>query len=1179
MKTGHYVTDANEAVASVSYRLSETIAIYPITPSSPMAETADELSSKAAKNIWGSVPQVFQMQSEGGVAGAVHGTIMGGSLTTTYTASQGLLLMIPNMYKIAGELTPFVMHVTARAIATHALSIFGDQSDVMATRQTGFAMLCSNSAQEAQDLAAISHAATLESRVPFMHFFDGFRTSHEINTYEYLSDDTLRQLIEEKSLAAFRNRALTPDAPIQKGTAQNPDVFFQCREASNSHYQKAPGITQAVMDRFAKLTGRQYHLFEYEGAPNAEYVVVAMGSANETLATTAAYLNSERGGKFGVLKVRLYRPFDVDAFLRALPNTVKRMAVLDRTKEPGSVGEPLYLDIVTALAGQGLSIPVAGGRYGLGSKEFTPAMAAAVFEHLALHQLRHGFTIGINDDVTHASIPFDAGFELPKEKTLFEALFFGLGSDGTVGANKNSIKIIGDETGMNAQAYFVYDSRKAGSTTTSHLRFGHDPIRAPYLIAQAPFVAVHNFQFFERFDILKFAAPGAVLLINALYEPAKLWDHLPKLAQERVVEKKLKIFTIDAFAVAKATGMGGRVNTIMQTCFFAISGVLPKEKAIAAIKKSIEKTYMRKGADVVEKNFKAVDTTLEHLHEVFYPNKVTSTDLGVQMSDKAPDFVKRVTAVMLANEGDGLPVSAFPADGVWPSGTTKFEKRNIALQLPQWDEKLCIQCGKCSFVCPHAAIRGKFYDAAELSKAPANFKSVDFNSKDFKGARFTIQVAPEDCTGCNLCSQVCPAVDKTNPKHKALDMVPHEDTIEIEKTRWEFFEKLPEPDRTKLGSEVKATQFKEPLFEFSGACAGCGETPYIRLLTQLFGDRLIIANATGCSSIYGGNLPTNPYTTNKEGRGPAWANSLFEDNAEFGYGLRLSADKKFEIASDLLKNLAPKLGDERVKALLESPQATEADVSAQRARVEDLKKSLRPIEGEAAAQRLRQFADSLVKKSLWIIGGDGWAYDIGFGGLDHVLSQGRKINIMIMDTEVYSNTGGQQSKATPLAAIAKFASQGKTVGKKDIGQMMMAYGNVYVGSVAFGAKDSHALQVLQEAESYPGPSLVIAYSPCIAHGYNLGVGLDHQKLAVDTGYWLLYRNDPRKSPAFKLDCPAPKKPIQEFLDNETRFKQLKVENPARAEQLAKAAQEFVSARYEKYARLAASQAAPETPKA
>ncbi len=1177
MHSSHKVTDANEACASVAYRLSENIAIYPITPSSPMAESCDEWAAKGKKNIWGFAPDIAEMQSEAGVAGAVHGALTTGSLTTTFTASQGLLLMIPNMYKIAGELTPFTMHVTARALATHALSIFGDQSDVMACRQTGFAMLCSNTAQEAHDLAAIAHAASLETRVPFMHFFDGFRTSHEVNTYEELSDKQLQDLIDPLALEQFRNRASTPDSPVLRGTAQNPDVYFQAREAVNAFYSTLPEKLSAVMAKFARITGRPYGLVEYEGHPQATEVVVAMGSACETLAATSIYLNS-KGAKTGVVKVRLFRPFSVEALLMALPQSVKRVAVLDRTKEPGSLGEPLYQDVVTACATHGRAVAICGGRYGLASKEFTPAMAAGVFAALAAGSLNHNFTVGINDDVTHLSIPYDEGFHLPKEPSLFEALFYGLGSDGTVGANKNSIKIIGDETGMNAQAYFVYDSRKAGSMTTSHLRFGKLPIRAPYLISQAPFVAVHNFQFLERLDLLKNAAPGAVVLVNSLYAPEKLWDHLPRMAQRQILEKKLKLYTIDAFAVAKASGMGGRINTIMQTCFFAISGVLPKEQAIAAIKKAIEKTYARKGADVVQKNFKAVDATLEHLHEVKVGTSVTSTDEGVQFGDETPDFVKKVTAVMLGEEGDRLPVSAFPVDGAWPTGTTRFEKRNIALQLPQWDEKLCIQCGKCVFVCPHSAIRAKFYEPSALEGAPQSFTSVDFKSKDFVGKRFTIQVAPEDCTGCSLCSQVCPAADKANPKHKSLDMVPHEAIVEREKKNWDFFQKLPLPRREELGVEVKATQFKEPLFEFSGACAGCGETPYIRLLTQLYGDRLYMANATGCSSIYGGNLPTTPYTRNAQGRGPAWANSLFEDNAEFGYGIRLALDKKIAMATELLMELSPKLGDARVKVLLEADQSTDAGISAQRERVIELKVALRALKKEAPkAGLLEGLADELVKKSLWIVGGDGWAYDIGFGGLDHVLSQGRKVNILVLDTEVYSNTGGQQSKSTPLGAIAKFAASGKGVGKKDLGLMMMGYGNVYVASIAFGAKDSQTLQVLQEAENFSGPSLVIAYSHCVAHGFDLSCGLDHQKLAVETGSWLLYRYDPRRSPTLKLDSPKPKRPIEEALMAEARFKALKAENPERAAKLAALAQSFVDARYEKYARMA--EAAAQSPSA
>ncbi len=1135
--------DANEAVASVAYRLSETIAIYPITPSSPMAESCDEWSAKQRPNLWGSVPSLVEMQSEAGVAGTVHGMLNSGALTTTFTASQGLLLMIPNMYKIAGELLPFCFHVTARALATHALSIFGDHSDVMACRQTGFAMIASNSVQEAHDLALISHSATFESRVPFMHFFDGFRTSHEIAKFHPLEDDVLRAMTNEEAIRAFRSRALTPDHPTIRGTAQNPDVYFQAREACNPFYNAVPGMVQGLMDKFAALTGRQYHLFDYVGAPDADRVIIAIGSGAETAEETAHWLN-EQGQKVGVLKVRLYRPFAADAFIQALPKTVKSIAVLDRTKEPGCLGEPLYLDVVTALAEARVNGTssfacepvVIGGRYGLGSKEFDAAMAKAVFDELRKEQPKNHFTIGIYDDLTSTSLEWDHTFDL-ESSDVKRAVFFGLGADGTVGANKNSIKIIGGETSNFAQGYFVYDSKKSGAMTISHLRFGPRPISAHYLIKSAQFVACHQATFIEKFDVLAYALPKATFLLNCPHSAETVWDHLPLEVQKQIVEKELKFYVIDASAVARKAGTGGRTNTIMQTCFFAISGVLPREEAIEQIKKAIRKTYGRKGEDVVLKNFVAVDAALDGLHEVQVPkDKLNGHHRPPTVPDAAPEFVKTVTAAIMDGKGDLLPASAFTPDGTWPVGTTKWEKRNIADRLPVWDESICIQCNKCATVCPHAAIRSKHYASDLLASAPEGFKSVAMRGAP--GQNFTIQVAPEDCTGCTLCYQVCPAKSKTDPSHKALTMefIPER---QKEIAQYDYFLNLPLPSRTELKADVKSSQFAEPLFEYSGACTGCGETPYIKLLTQLFGDRLVIANATGCSSIYGGNLPTTPYTTDANGRGPAWSNSLFEDNAEYGLGFRCAIDKQAEIAREMLAKFAPQVGDSLVAELLNGGGRDEATIAAQRERVKALREKLASI-GGVEAQRLDDVADYLVRKSTWVLGGDGWAYDIGYGGVDHVLSTGADINVLILDTEVYSNTGGQASKSTPFGATAKFAVAGKTRPKKDIGMMAMSYGNIYVGRVALGAKDAQTVKTFEEAESYPGPSLIIAYSHCIAHGYNLANGLQQQKLAVDTGIWPLYRFDPRRTeqglPALQLDSPAPKAKVGEYLRNERRFR-------------------------------------------
>jgi len=1169
--------DGNEAAAMVAHRVSEVIAIYPITPSSPMGEFADEWSSRGQRNIWGTVPHVSEMESEGGAAGAVHGALQAGALSTTFTASQGLLLMIPNMYKIAGELTPFCMHVTARTLATHALSIFGDHSDVMCCRQTGFAMLASASVQEAHDLACVAHAATLKSRVPFMHFFEGFRISHEVSKVEVLSDDDLRFMMDEEAIKAHRMRALTPDRPVLRGTAQNPDTFFQAREACNRFYSACPEIVQAEMDRFAQRAGRTYHLFDYVGAPDAERVVVAMGSGAATVAETVEYLNA-KGAKLGVVFVRLYRPFSIKHFVSVLPKTVKAIAVLDRTKEPGAPCEPLHLDVLAALREgretglSSLDPKVIGGRYGLSSKEFTPAMVKAVFDELAKPEPRNHFTVGVNDDVTHLSFPVDESFDIEPDDVV-RAVFFGLGADGTVGANKNSIKIIGEETDNYAQGYFVYDSKKSGAITVSHLRFGPRVIRSPYLINQASFVACHQFVFLEKYDVLRFARPGATFLLNAPYGPDQIWDHLPREVQEAIIAKKLKFYVIDGYDVAKKTGMGTRVNTIMQTCFFAISGVLPREEAIAKIKYAIQKTYGKKGEEVVKRNFAAVDETLAHLHEVKVPAEVTATWCRPPtVPEQAPDFVKRVTAIMLAGLGDQLPVSAFPVDGTYDTATTQWEKRNVALDVPIWDPGICIQCNKCAMVCPHAAIRAKAYDAASLSGAPSEFRSTDYKGKEFKGMKFTIQVAPEDCTGCQLCVNACPAKDKSNPKHKAINMEPVLAIRERERANYAFFLSLPDPDRTVFDRlNVKSSQFFRPLFEYSGACAGCGETPYVKLLSQLFGDRLMIGNATGCSSIYGGNLPTTPYCKDSEGRGPTWCNSLFEDNAEFGLGMRLAVDKHNEQARELLAALVSQLGDNLVGELLNANQSNEAGIKAQRERVATLKEKLAKMDGPES-RRLLLLADYLVKKSVWILGGDGWAYDIGYGGLDHVLSMRKNVNVLVLDTEVYSNTGGQASKSTPIGAAAKFAAAGKEVGKKDLGLMAMNYGHVYVASVAFGAKDNHTVQAFVEAEGYDGPSLIIAYSHCIAHGYDLSFGLEQQKLAVNSGLWPLYRYDPRRvlngEPPLILDSTPGEAKVGEYMRNETRFRMVEKMNPERFRKLSVLAAEASARRVAVYDHLA-----------
>jgi pyruvate-ferredoxin/flavodoxin oxidoreductase len=1175
----NYITcDANDAVASVAFRLNELIAIYPITPSSTMAETCDEWASLGKKNLWGEVPRIVEMQSEGGVAGAVHGGLLGGALTTTFTASQGLLLMIPNLYKIAGELLPFTMHVSARALAAQGLSIFGDHQDVMACRATGAALLCSNSGQEAHDLALVAHAASYRSRVPFIHFFDGFRTSHEVSKIAQLADDDLRAVIDEHDIAAFRARAMTPDRPTLRGTAQNPDIYFQGREAVNRFYEELPGAVQATMDKLALISGRSYHLFDYHGHPEAERVVVAMGSSVETITETVDWLVA-RGEKVGVVSVRLFLPFHVKSFLAALPKTVKALAALDRTKEPGSIGEPLYLNVVAAIA-EGRSAlagspRVIGGRYGLGSKEFTPAMAQAVFSHLAQWEPMNHFTVGIIDDVTGTSLPFDADFDL-EAADVRRCVFVGLGADGTVGANKNSIKIIGEQTENFAQGYFVYDSKKSGSMTTSHLRFGPRPIRAPYLITQADFVACSQFSFVGRTDVLKYAAPGATILLNSPHSAAATWHQLPREWQRTLIAKKLRLFVIDATAVAQASGMGRRTNTVLQTCFFALSGVLPQDEAIKQIKRAIEKTYGKKGEQIVKMNYAAVDAALAGLHEVTIPaGEDAAAVASVPPSyAHAPEFVQKVTARLLAEEGDLMPVSAIPLDGCWPTGTARFEKRNIALEIPQWDASICIQCNKCALVCPHAAIRPKFYSPEHLAGAPAGFASTAFRSNEFPGQRYTLQVAPEDCTGCSLCVQVCPAKDKTNPRHKAIDMVAQPPLLARERANWDFFLGLPDPDRTKLdATTVKATQFMTPLIEFSGACAGCGETPYLKLLTQLVGDRLLIANATGCSSIYGGNLPTTPYCSNSAGRGPTWANSLFEDNAEFGLGLHLAVEQRAKTARELLMRHAVRVGPDFVTEILGADQSTETGIAAQRDRVVALRAKLSQLRDDPGAKRLDFLADDLVKKSVWIVGGDGWAYDIGYGGLDHVLASGANVKVLVLDTEVYSNTGGQASKSTPMGAVAKFAAGGKGLAKKDLALIAMQYGHVYVAKVAFGAKDSQVVTAFREAESYQGPALIIAYSHCIAHGYGLHLGLEQQKLAVDSGYWPLFRYDPRLAEKgetpLKLDSTAPKIALEKFMANETRFGILKNIAPARAADLATQAQAQVRRHYALYQHLAA----------
>jgi pyruvate-ferredoxin/flavodoxin oxidoreductase len=1185
MKRKMVTIDGNEAAAYVAHKLSEVIAIYPITPSSNMGEWADEWSAAGRKNLWGTVPSVTEMQSEGGASGAIHGALQTGALSTTFTASQGLLLMIPNMFKIAGELTSTVFHVSARALAAQALSIFGDHSDVMAARSTGFAMLSSNSVQEVMDFALIAQAATLEARIPFLHFFDGFRTSHEVMKIEQLADEDLRSMISDELVQAHRRRALSPDHPVMRGSAQNPDVYFQGRETVNPFYAACPGIVQKAMDKFATLTGRQYRLFEYIGNPNAERVIIVMGSGAEAVQETVENLNA-KGENLGLLKVRLFRPFAASEFIKAIPASAKKIAVLDRVKEPGSAGEPLYQDVITAIA-EALatktapfsSFPlVTGGRYGLSSKEFTPAMIKGVFDEMKKASPKNHFTVGIVDDVSHTSIADDPAYTTEADDVV-RALFYGLGADGTVGANKNSIKIIGEDTENYAQGYFVYDSKKSGSTTTSHLRFGPRPIHSTYLVDRANFVACHQWFFLEKFDVLKAAIPGATFLLNSTFPHEQVWDKLPQHIQQQIIDKKIKFYVIDGYKVAQATGMGARVNTIMQTCFFAISGVLPREAAIAAIKNSIKKTYGKKGDQIVQQNFAAVDQTLANLFEVKVPPKVTSTiAMPPLVSPKAPAFVKEVTAEIMGGFGDLIPVSKMPVDGTYPTGTAQWEKRNIALEIPVWDQPVCIQCNKCAMVCPHATIRVKVFGPKYLKDAPPTFKSMDYKGTEYKGMKYTVQVAPEDCTGCGLCVEVCPAKNKSETRLKAINMADQPPLREAERANYEFFLSLPETDRREVKVDtVKGSQFLQPLFEYSGACSGCGETPYVKLATQLFGDRMVVANATGCSSIYGGNLPTTPWSKNNDGRGPAWSNSLFEDNAEFGLGMRLAIDKHNEMARELVHALAPAIGENLAKEILEANQSDETGIYAQRARVEELRKKLQGV-NTAEARSLLSLTDALVKKSVWIMGGDGWAYDIGYGGLDHVLASGRNVNVLVLDTEVYSNTGGQMSKSTSRSAVAKFAAGGKPLAKKDLGLIAMQYGTVYVAGVAMGANDMQTIRAFMEAEAYDGPSLIIAYSHCIAHGINMTTGMTNQKAAVDCGHWPLYRYNPMlaregKNP-LRLDSKAPKIKFEDYAYTEARYKMLTKSNPAEAKRLMALAEEDARRRYRIFEEMAREENTP-----
>ena len=1169
--------EGNEALAHVAYRTNEVISIYPITPASPMGEYSDAWAAVDKKNIWGSVPLVDEMQSEAGAAAAVHGALQTGAMTTTFTAAQGLLLMIPNMYKIAGELTPCVIHVSARSLAAQALSIFCDHGDVMSVRGTGFALLASCSVQEVMDMALISQAATLESRVPFLHFFDGFRTSHEISKIEVLSNDQIRAMIDDDLVNAHRMRRMSPDAPIIRGTSQNPDVYFQGRESVNKFYNACPEITQKAMDSFAELTGRSYKLYQYYGAPDADRIIIMMGSGAETALETVEYLNRQ-GQKLGLVKVRLYRPFDVAAFVASLPTSVKKIAILDRVKEPGSAGEPLYLDVVNAVAeafqgGRCTQMPkVVGGRYGLSSKEFTPAMVKAIFDNLAGDAPKNHFTVGIDDDVTGTSLAYDESFAIEPD-SVFRALFYGLGSDGTVGANKNSIKIIGENTDNYAQGFFVYDSKKAGSITTSHLRFGPEQIRSTYLITEAQFVGCHHWVFLEMIDLAKNLKQGGTLLINSTFSPDEVWAKLPRPVQQHLIDKQAKLYTIDAYKVAQESGMGQRINTIMQACFFAISGVLPREEAIEKIKEAIRQTYGNKGDEVVRKNIEAVESTLANLHQVQIGARADSSrELRAAIAGEAPEFVCDVLAKMIEGNGDHLSVSALPADGTYPVGTSKFEKRNLALEIPVWESDLCIECGKCAYTCPHAAIRAKVYDPANLDGAPATFKSIDAKGTNWVGMKYTIQVAPEDCTGCQICVNVCPVRDKANPERKALNMHEQAPLRETERDCWNWFINIPEFDRNKINVKlIKEQQLQQPLFEFSGACSGCGETPYVKLMTQLFGDRLVIGNATGCSSIYGGNLPTTPYCTNPQGLGPTWSNSLFEDTAEFALGFRISINKQEEYAQELVRKLSAEIGGTLAGEILEATQHNEPEIFEQRQRVAVMKEKLQSMK-TPEAKNLLAIADMLVKKSVWAVGGDGWAYDIGYGGLDHVTASGKNINLLVLDTEVYSNTGGQASKATPKAAVAKFAAAGRASTKKDLGLISMSYGNAYVASVAMGARDEQTLKAFLEAEAFNGPSIIIAYSHCIAHGIDMAAGLDHQKAAVDSGHWLLYRYNPDRikeglNPLI-LDSKKPKIPVDQFLNMENRFRVLKKTHPELVKQYHAAIQQEVDARWAHYEHLA-----------
>ena len=1170
-----YVTlDGNEAAASIAFRTNEVIAIYPITPASPMGELSDAWAARGMKNIWGTIPEVIEMQSEAGAAGTVHGALQTGALTTTFTASQGLLLMIPNMFKIAGELTPAVFHIAARTVATHALSIFGDHSDVMSVRSTGWAMLASASVQEAHDLALVAQSATLETRVPFLHFFDGFRTSHEVAKIEELTDDDIRHMVSLDAVLEHRMRRLDPDAPVLRGTAQNADVFFQAREACNLYYDAVPDKVQAAMDRLAGLVDRQYHLFDYVGAPDAETVIVLMGSGVGAAEEAVNKLVAE-GRKVGMIKVRLYRPFASGAFVAALPPTVRTVVALDRTKEPGAVGEPLYTDVVAAIVEEthderttwAVMPRVLGGRYGLSSKEFTPAMVKAVFDAAETDDAPREFTIGIFDDVTNLSLDWDP--EWSAEPDGVKAVFFGLGADGTVGANKNSVKIVGENTDQHAQGHFVYDSRKSGAVTISHLRFASQEIQSTYLITDADFVACHNFGFLEKMDVLGVARFGATFLLNSPYGPDEVWDKIPREVQEQIVSKQLDFYIVDGHGVAEKAGLGGRINTVLQTCFFYLSGILPRDESIAAIKKAIEKSYARFGESVLERNYAAVDGAIEAIHKVEVPASASSQlEMRPVVPPTAPDFVKRVTAMMLEGKGDLLPVSALPVDGTFPTATTQYELRSIAREIPIFDAEICIQCAKCTIVCPHAAIRMKAFPAELAENAPDALQVLPFRSKELEGHVMTIQVAPDDCTGCGVCVNVCPAKSKEVVKHKAINMEPKEDHLEVERANWDFFKTIPEPDRTLINiNNVKGSQLLDPLFEFSGACSGCGETPYIKLLTQLFGDRIMVANATGCSSIYGGNLPTTPYAVNSEGRGPTWANSLFEDNAEFGLGMRLALDQEVDAARRLVAALSGEIGEDLATALLDADQSDQAGLDAQRARVAELVGKLKTVD-DSRARRLEVIAGTLVRKSVWIVGGDGWAYDIGFGGVDHAMASGRNINILVLDTEVYSNTGGQASKATPRGAVAKFAASGKTVAKKDLGQIAMAYKNVYVAQIAVGANNIQTVKAFQEAEAFEGPSLIVAYSTCIAHGIDMETSMEHQKDLVSSGFWPLYRYDPRVTlegkHAFHLDSRKPTLAFAEVAKTEGRFAMLMRSAPETAERLFAMAQEDIDERWNLY---------------